>query len=731
MKRKLAFLILLLASAFQLGAQTQPKMVLAFAEDETVMTLTTTAGRTLEAELGMEIPVGTTIQTGDSSAELQLVPNGTIIRLNSGTTFVIEDLQGLRGGTSNNFALLSGRMRSVAAKLSGQQQSYSIRTPSAVGGVRGTDFAMFVGKTLEGLATDWICVQEGEVSFTNLTTGQSIPIKAGQFADALQPVFQAVNATPERLQEIFNSVPFQRLNPSEVPGAVPVASTAAPPVTPTNTEQPGEEGAAEEDKPAGSDPVSDFLANVLNMELGAVTIGETTYSKAVLQPNIALDGFKLGLYLPIIYTENLFDPNDWYRPAGNYEWSFGTDASFGDRWWERVFDFSSDLALKIKYLEIGKQNYSPWYLKVGSLNSMTIGLGTLMRNFANDEEFPAVRRIGFNAGVDFGGFELETVFDDLANPQVMGGRIAFSPLAEDTPLFGALEFGVQGIVDVRPAANAEDIGATGDPLFIGMGADVILAKFDLGVGNALFYADFGTFAPYYRNTTATYANLPVGFASKAFYDNELKNFGWSAGVFGNILIVDYRFDFRMSKGIYKPQVFQATYNRTKVQYLTEINTYLNNAYAGVPNASDDYYVTGIYGEASANILDRATLNLSYLWPWYVEDGQLKYSENDLLSIKFLLKEGTIPMLDVHGSISYERTKFAHTIMGWLGTDLQLFDANTVVKGEVFYPLAETLDLVALVSTAVVTDENGDVVYLSDGVTPQIQPTITIEIRLNF
>ncbi len=744
--RKTRFIALmgLIFLALSLGAQNTPQMILAFAQDESQVVLTLPGNRTTPATLGMAIPVGTRIQTNGSAVELQLKPNGTIIRLNANTTFVIEDLQGVGGGTSNNFALVGGRLRTVAARVSGQPQQYSIRTPAAVGGVRGTDFAMFVGLGQDGQNTDWLCVQEGEVSYTNLVNGQTLAVKAGQFANALAQVFQVQTLPPEQLKAIFDTVPFQKLNPSEVPGQTPAQQAqqtepaqqpASPPPAPMPSEPaPAAEVAAEEEGPGSDeeDPLYKLISEILNLELGAVTIGETTYSKAILQPNIDLGTFKMGLYLPIIYTKDLFNPNDWYRPAGNYEWSFGTDASFGEDWLARIADFGTDVALKIKYLEINRPGRDPWYLKVGSLNSMTLGLGTLMRGFANDQDFPAVRRIGFNAGVDLGGFVLETVFDDLAKPQVMGGRIGFKPIGKDVPLFGSFQIGLQGITDIRPAADAPDIGATGDPLFIGMAADVTLLKLDLGILSALLYADIGSFVPYYRNTTTTYPNLPQGFATMAFFDgNQLKNFGWSTGVFGNIAIVDYRLDFRFSKGLYRPQVFSATYPRTRIEYLEQINQYIDNAYAGNANPIDDQVTTGIYGSAFANILDRAKLGLSYLWPWYFEDGKLLYGENDLLVVKFELKKNTIPVVNVWGSISYERTKFAHTLMGWIGNGVHLFDANTIVKGEFFYPLAKGLNLVTLVSTAVVTDSNGDVVYTADGVTPKIQPNITLEIRVNF
>jgi len=739
MKKLLLFFGLLALLSPVMAQQNAPRAILAFAQDEAQIVITSPTNQTLTATLGMTIPVGSRIQTKGSAAEIQLRPNGTIIRLNPNTTFLIEDLQGAGGGTSNNFALVEGRIRTVAARIAGQPQNYSIRTPAAVGGVRGTDFAMFVGIGQDGQKTDWICVQEGEVSYTNLVNNQTLAVKAGQFVNSLAPTFQVQPLSPEQLKAIFDTVPFQGLNPAEVPGQTPAQTTqqqqptSAPPAPLPS--QPSEQPQVAENQQEGSqeeDPVSKFLREILNMELGAVTIGETTYSKAILQPNIDLGTFKMGLYLPIIYTKDLFNPNDWYRPAGNYEWSFGTDPTFGNDWLARIKDFGIDLGLKIKYLEINRPGIDPWYLKVGSLNTMTLGLGTLMRGFANDQDFPAIRRIGFNAGFDLGGFVLETVLDDVTKPQVVGGRIGIKPVGKDVPLFSAFQIGAQGIADLYPAADAPNVGNTGDPIFIAMGVDLTLLKLDLGVLSLVMFGDLGSFVPYYRNTTPLYPDIPTGFAMKSFFDNnQLKNFGWSAGVFGNILIIDYRLDFRFSKGLYRPQVFQATYPRTRLDYLKDINVYLQNAYNGVANPIDDVVTTGIYGSAFANILDRAKFGLSYLWPWYFDNGQLKYGENDLFVIKFELKKDTIPVVNVWGSVSYERTKFAHTLMGWIGNGVHLFDANTIVKGEFFYPVAKGLNLVTLVSTAVSVDANGNVVYMADGVTPQIQPNITVEIRVNF
>ena len=58
--------------------------------------------------------------------------------------------------------------------------------------------------------------------------------------------------------------------------------------------------------------------------IGSVTIDGTSYSKVVLAPEVRIGRLKLGLYLPVIYNGDLFNPSTWYEPGGNNEWDFGS-----------------------------------------------------------------------------------------------------------------------------------------------------------------------------------------------------------------------------------------------------------------------------------------------------------------------------------------------------------------------------------------------------------------------
>ena len=138
---------------------------------------------------------------------------------------------------------------------------------------------------------DWVCVQEGQVEFTNITTGATVPVAANQFANTFDPVFQPATIDATRLAELFADLDFVKLNPLEVPTkeVAPVTEAKAAEVAAAPTEE------APAAAPAAEDPVMEFLKKFFGLEVGSVTINGTTFSKAVLSPVIALDNFKLGL----------------------------------------------------------------------------------------------------------------------------------------------------------------------------------------------------------------------------------------------------------------------------------------------------------------------------------------------------------------------------------------------------------------------------------------------------
>ncbi|MFP4363650.1 MAG: FecR domain-containing protein, partial [Spirochaetia bacterium] len=388
-------------------------------------------------DIGSVIPSGSTVSTYATAAELSL-PDGSIIRLSEDTTFTLESLRNESQESRNVANVVVGRLRTVVSR--GMPGNTEVRTPSAVCGVRGTDFGVNV---VPG-AQDQTFVVDGLIDYSKVDSAgdviETIEVAGGEFADALSESF-AASPIPEDVMNFINeNMSFQELDPTDVPGhtTAQAQDDSDADVEPEDTAEPetetaaaddeeGEDGEEEPETPAEPNPIMEWLQDVLGMEIGTVTIDGTMYQKAVIQPQFEFGQLKLGLYLPVIYSSDMFNPDDWYKPDGNSEWSFGTDEAFGDDMIARVGDFFSDLALKIRYFEWG-DNRDDFYLRVGNLSTMTIGHGILMEDFANDTDFPAVRRVGINTGVDFGAMGVEAVVNDIAAPTIFGGRLFWKPI---------------------------------------------------------------------------------------------------------------------------------------------------------------------------------------------------------------------------------------------------------------------------------------------------------------
>ncbi|MBN2353636.1 MAG: FecR domain-containing protein [Spirochaetales bacterium] len=657
---------------------------------------------------GMPLPAGTTVSTGKGdSAEIRL-PNGSIIRLSEETTFTIVTLQNQKEAKENRFALETGKFRAVAARVAGGGERYTFRTKNTACGVKGTDLGMEVGvdpATGNPLPAKAF-VFGGLVELVKLDdsgneTGR-LELGAGQWADAGAALFQALVMSPGVTEGFRKGLEFLKLDPKTVPGQT--VSAAGP----------GPEGGPE------TPPEPDWmkaLRDLIGLEIGTVTIGNDTYAKAILSPKFKLDDFKLSLYLPVIYKTNLFDPNDWYKPDGNNEWSFGTDASFGDNWWLRVGDIAYDLILKIKGLEVGAPG-DPFFLKVGNLDDFIVGHGLIMRNYANDADFPAVRRIGFNLGVDTGPFALELVSNDLgmavkALPEIAGTRLCFRPFHPFD-----LGLGITFLADWNPADGDSTVG---DPMFFNAGLDLDLPIVrDKGFGLTL-YADFAAMLPYFRYDVPGSPALPAGFAFDAIWygpdgGKSFRNYGAAAGASGNVSLFEWRLEARYYTGKFKPALFDAAYDRTKRDYVNEVIDYLRNP-ADPANQTTTF---GIYGEGAFMIEKVFSITVGYLAPLAFTQSGVEYGNDDFFQIKFTLEPKVIPVVGIFGSISFERTGF---VSGFAGGLPALFDEHTVVRVTVGYPVVEGLSILFHYTTALALNPSTGVSSLA--------PSFTFETVIGF
>ena len=735
MKRRLLLSgAMFLSLTIALFAQaTGPTAILQYFDDPTQVTVTDSSGNAVGAvTYGMALSPGDTIKTQSSTAELQLQPNGSILKIAANTSFKIQTLQGSNGQQSNDFSLLAGRLRTIAARSAEGADSYSFQTPTAVCGVRGTDFTLEVSPG----RTDTVAVLTGQVNFVDTQTGRAVIVSSGMIANTFAPVFQPVKMNGDQIDSLFTRMNFERLNPSTVPGHLEevkavqaeqekVAQTTPPPPQP-------EERAAPAPKQAPSGGFFDFLHDHLGMEIGSLTINGTTYAMAALEPQFAIGKLQVALYLPIIYQKNLFDSSDWYHPNGNNEWDFGLGASFGTNTWARVGDAATDLMLKIRSLEWGKQR-DPFYLKVGNLNDMTIGAGILMNDYANDGEFPAVRRIGLNLGVDLGRGGFEAVASDLStvgnliggtpttNPEIFGGRIYVRPI----PGF-ALALGLSSIVDLNPASSlgAAGYSTQGDPAFITFGPDIELPLVQTDPFAIIAFADAGGMIPYFR----TPFNSTIGsgpYYQALWYNNSLRNYGIATGLLGNVANFNWRIEFRYATGTFQNAMFNTTYDRTRSLLVTQLASYLNNE-------SNPQYLTttmGVYGEGGIKLGTLASFQVGYFWPFSTSGFAFN---NDYLHLALVLHRGIVPGFPLHGSLSFDRVDFVPTLLNNSGQSLSLFDADTTVKAELIYPIAPTLDIAMLISTVVVTNPTSGQPTLdpSTGL-PTVAPAVSFETNVHF
>ena len=148
---------------------------------------------------GFGLNVNYVVRTFDGFAEI-LLPNGHILKLDSDTEVQLQSVlaQGAPSG-EDVVSVATGRLRSVVANLSGTGRGFQVRTPTAVGGVRGTDFVTQVGTDQEIIA-----VLEGLVNFQQ-QGGSALSLGANQFANALASTF-AVSQSQNITEQFYGTL---------------------------------------------------------------------------------------------------------------------------------------------------------------------------------------------------------------------------------------------------------------------------------------------------------------------------------------------------------------------------------------------------------------------------------------------------------------------------------------------------------------------------------------------
>ncbi len=123
------------------------------------------------ASTSMPVLWGDTLTTDRGGRARVALDDGSI--LNVGSDSSIRVVSHDAAAQRTQIQLAYGRLRSSAVRLARANSSFEVRTPTAVAGVVGTDFALFFENNISR-----VVVFEGKVNFCNLA-GQCVVVGAG------------------------------------------------------------------------------------------------------------------------------------------------------------------------------------------------------------------------------------------------------------------------------------------------------------------------------------------------------------------------------------------------------------------------------------------------------------------------------------------------------------------------------------------------------------------------
>jgi len=129
-------------------------------------------GASRDIAIGDALGPGDAIVTGAASLAIIDLANGTTVKLREKTTLAIDSI-----GEATSVTLTAGAaFTSIARKLTG---TFTLRAANAVAGVRGTEFFVAYGRTIDARPDVWLCVNRGAVEVSLPDTGQSVLVNEG------------------------------------------------------------------------------------------------------------------------------------------------------------------------------------------------------------------------------------------------------------------------------------------------------------------------------------------------------------------------------------------------------------------------------------------------------------------------------------------------------------------------------------------------------------------------
>ncbi len=617
------------------------------------------------------------------------VPENAILRVNSANGYVVlsmsdgsefklfgltsvsvgEVLRSAEGRQRSFFQLLAGKI--FAAVTPGANQDFRVETGSAVAAVRGTKFGMSYTGGRSGSGD--LVVVDGTVEVSDPQGGSApVSVTRGMFT-SFSPtggITPPAAATPQLLAQYDQ--------PADAATATTTTTTVAPATTTTTTvartdtgnvdipdttqtTQPDQQTTTAEEgtgTPGGiqpSDSETQCSPEGFNWSVSSENISgsgpngeDVVWNKVLLAPTFKFaDGkFILALYLPVYFQnlEDLIRPVSWY----NYwqDWNFGSGGVTYD--WVDLFH---DIFMKIKFMQIKTDKL---LIKFGNIPSMSVGHGILVNDYANDIQFPAIRRIGLQFNMDLGVFGFETMSGDLFLTKLFAMRMYVRPLYKKT-LLKNLAIGISGFMDLDPLGQAFDHYDV-----FGYAADLDLPILKLGgVFDLTVFFDIGTLG----NTTVTDTVWTHGY-------------GYETGIFGKVIGIDYRAAFKSVNNGFIDSYVDRFYD---VERASRFATLMSYDPATTPNYNG--FIVGA-GKSFENV---GGINLSFeqLFPAGLEELGLSVTNvapNNFVHIELFVDKCVFKK--AYGRIAYDRQNFY--VKDFF---TQFFGDGVVVTTQLYYEIA--------------------------------------------
>lgn len=387
---------------------------------------------------GIAIENGDAIRVGEPGfAVVIFIDDRSVVKIRENTEFQFVDSPNTRTLDIDNGTILNN------IKDQGRTKTFRVETPTSVASVKGTQFSCVIDPS----GVDQFYGSEGTVEVFNTISGQTVSLTAGNkvISNVLGNLVEAPANPNEYPQDPDPDADEQPTEPTEdetpqepegEPGAEEPGAQA-PPETPTQPEtppggmgEPGAEEPAEEPETGGEGGAESPFG--MGLGIGSVTIDGVIYNQLALRPEFRFGKLGVGLDL-VVYIDN----------EGNIrtdEWAFIDDPS-------QILD-------KVLYIRWAKKG-DPFWARWGSLENVTLGYGGLVSGYSNMMEFPTIRRIGVNTGIQMKNFGAEIFManiKDFARGGTLMGLRGTYRISKSFPL----TFGFNVAADINQFSGLKD-----------------------------------------------------------------------------------------------------------------------------------------------------------------------------------------------------------------------------------------------------------------------------------